>query len=40
MAGELSLPPAYRLVAFDSVASTNDEAKRLAREGAEDGTLI
>lgn len=34
------LPPAYRLVALDSVESTNDEAKRLAREGAEDGTLV
>ena len=40
MAGEFSLPPAYRLVALDSVASTNDEAKRLARDGAEDGTLV
>ena len=40
MAGEFSLPPAYRLVALESVASTNDEAKRLAREGAEDGTLV
>ena len=35
-----SLPPAYRLVALDSVDSTNEEAKRRAREGAEDGTLI
>lgn len=34
------LPPAYRLVTLDSVESTNDEAKRLAREGAEDGTLV
>lgn len=34
------LPPAYRLVALDTVASTNDEAKRLASEGAEDGTLV
>jgi len=34
------LPPAYRLVALDKVASTNDEATRLAREGAEDGTLV
>lgn len=40
MAGEVSLPPAYRLVTLDSVGSTNDEAKRLAREGAEDGTLV
>lgn len=34
------LPPVYRLVALDSVGSTNDEAKRLAREGAEEGTLV
>lgn len=35
------LPPAYRLVAYDSLGSTNDEAKRLARdEGAAHGTLV
>jgi len=34
------LPPAYRLIALDSVASTNVEAVRLAAEGAEDGTLV
>jgi BirA family biotin operon repressor/biotin-[acetyl-CoA-carboxylase] ligase len=34
------LPPAYRLVSLDSVESTNAEAKRLAAEGAEDGTLV
>lgn len=34
------LPSAYRLVALDKVGSTNDEAKRLAGEGAEDGTLV
>ena len=34
------LPPAYRLVALDVVTSTNDEALRLAEEGAEDGTLV
>ncbi len=34
------LPPAYRLVALDAVDSTNAEAKRRARDGAEDGTLI
>lgn len=34
------LPPAYRLVALDTVESTNDEAARRAREGAEDGTLV
>jgi BirA family biotin operon repressor/biotin-[acetyl-CoA-carboxylase] ligase len=41
MAGAaLRLPPAYRLVSLETVGSTNDEAKRLAREGAEDGTLV
>ncbi|MBI3451393.1 MAG: biotin--[acetyl-CoA-carboxylase] ligase [Rhodospirillales bacterium] len=35
-----SLPPAYRLVTMDTVGSTNEEAKRLARAGAEDGTLV
>ncbi len=34
------LPPGYRLVSRDSVASTNDEAKSLARAGAEDGALV
>lgn len=34
------LPPAYRLVALDRVDSTNEEAKRRAREGAEEGTLV
>ncbi len=34
------LPPAYRVVALETVDSTNDEALRLAMEGAEDGTLV
>lgn len=34
------LPPAYRLVALDEVGSTNDEARRLALAGAEDGTIV
>lgn len=34
------LAPAYRLLAYDRLASTNEEAKRLAREGAEDGALV
>lgn len=34
------LPPAYRLVALDSVDSTNAEALRRARDGAEDGTVV
>lgn len=37
---EANLPPAYRLVVFDEVDSTNDEAKRLAEAGAGDGTLV
>lgn len=35
-----SLPPAYRLVALGSTDSTNEEAKRLARQGAADKTLV
>jgi BirA family biotin operon repressor/biotin-[acetyl-CoA-carboxylase] ligase len=34
------LPPAYRLIALDRVGSTNDEARRLAGEGAEDGAVV
>lgn len=35
-----TLPPPYRLVAYDSIGSTNDEAKRLAREGAAEGLVV
>jgi BirA family biotin operon repressor/biotin-[acetyl-CoA-carboxylase] ligase len=34
------LPAAYRLVHYATVGSTNDEAKRLARATAEEGTLV
>ena len=34
IAWQASLPAGYRLIAYDSIGSTNDEAKRLAREGA------
>ena len=34
------LPHGYRLVFQDSIGSTNEEAKRLARDGAPEGTLI
>ena len=34
------LPAAYRLLSYGRLASTNDEAKRLARDGAEDGTIV
>lgn len=40
MSEPLELHPAYRLIPFDSLASTNDEAKRLAEAGAEEGTLV
>lgn len=36
----LKLPPAYRLIERDAVGSSNEEAKALARAGAEDGTLL
>ncbi len=34
------LPPGYRLVCYDSIGSTNDEAKHRAHDGAEQGTLV
>jgi hypothetical protein len=34
------LPAAYRLVSRETLGSTNDEATRLAREGAAEGTVI
>jgi BirA family transcriptional regulator, biotin operon repressor / biotin---[acetyl-CoA-carboxylase] ligase len=34
------LPAAYRLVSREAVGSTNDEATRLAHEGAPEGTVI
>ena len=34
------LPPGYQLLCYDSIGSTNDEAKHLARGGAEEGTLV
>jgi BirA family transcriptional regulator, biotin operon repressor / biotin---[acetyl-CoA-carboxylase] ligase len=40
MSEDPRLPPVYRLVALDSVGSTNDEAKTLARAGAEEGTIV
>jgi BirA family biotin operon repressor/biotin-[acetyl-CoA-carboxylase] ligase len=35
-----ALPPGFHLVAFESVGSTMDEARRLAEEGAPDGTAV
>ena len=34
------LPEGYRLISRETVGSTNDEAKRFARSGAEEGTLV
>ena len=39
-AGDVSLPPGFRVVAFDSVGSTNDEAKDLARSGSPERTVV
>ncbi len=36
----VKLPPAYRLVVLDRAESSSDEAMRLAKSGAEDGTLV
>ena len=35
-----TLPQGYRLVFCESIGSTNDKAKRLARNGAPEGTLV
>jgi BirA family biotin operon repressor/biotin-[acetyl-CoA-carboxylase] ligase len=35
-----SLPAFFRLIAYETIGSTNDEAKRLARAGAAEGALI
>lgn len=37
---DVALPPGYRLIAFDTIGSTNDEAKNLARTGAPNGTVV
>jgi BirA family biotin operon repressor/biotin-[acetyl-CoA-carboxylase] ligase len=38
--GQPRLPPGYRLLCYDSIGSTNEEAKLRARDGAEEGTLV
>jgi BirA family biotin operon repressor/biotin-[acetyl-CoA-carboxylase] ligase len=38
--GIAALPPGYRRIAFDRVASTNDEARRLAEAGASEGLVV
>lgn len=35
-----ALPDGYRLLRYDTIGSTNDEAKSLARAGAPDGTVV
>jgi BirA family biotin operon repressor/biotin-[acetyl-CoA-carboxylase] ligase len=35
-----TLPPEFRLLEYDRLGSSNDEAKRLARGGAEHGTVV
>jgi BirA family transcriptional regulator, biotin operon repressor / biotin---[acetyl-CoA-carboxylase] ligase len=40
MSGAPRLPAAFRLLSYDRLASTNDEAKRLARDGAAEGTIV
>ncbi|MBE9554569.1 MAG: biotin--[acetyl-CoA-carboxylase] ligase, partial [Proteobacteria bacterium] len=37
---KLALPAGYRLAAFESLDSTNEQARRLAMDGALDGTVI
>ncbi|HVH79438.1 MAG TPA: biotin--[acetyl-CoA-carboxylase] ligase [Stellaceae bacterium] len=34
------LPSPFRLIAYDTIGSTNDEAKRLARDGEPEGMVI
>src|SRR3954452_11496639 len=34
------LPEGYRLLRYDRIGSTNDEAKALARAGAAEGTVV
>ena len=40
MTGELRLPPGFRLAHYDTIGSTNDEAKRLAHDGAASATIV
>ena len=40
MSATLKLPPAFELVALETVDSTNDYAKNLAQNGARDGTIV
>ncbi len=41
MSAEASeLPAPYQLLAYDTIGSTSDEAKRLARDGAREGLIV
>jgi BirA family transcriptional regulator, biotin operon repressor / biotin---[acetyl-CoA-carboxylase] ligase len=40
MSGAARLPPFFRLLRFERIDSTNDEAMRLAEGGAGEGTLV
>jgi BirA family biotin operon repressor/biotin-[acetyl-CoA-carboxylase] ligase len=40
MSAVLDIPPLYELISYDRVDSVIDEAKRLAQQGAEEGTLV
>lgn len=40
MGGGLDLPPFYRLIALETVGSTNLEARELADAGADEGTIV
>jgi len=35
-----ALPPPFRLIAYETIGSTNDELKRLAHEGAPEGLVV
>lgn len=35
-----ALPPPFRVAAYETIGSTNDEAKRLARDGAAEGLVV
>jgi BirA family transcriptional regulator, biotin operon repressor / biotin---[acetyl-CoA-carboxylase] ligase len=36
----LQLPSPFQLIAYETIGSTNDEAKRFAREGVEEGLIV
>jgi BirA family transcriptional regulator, biotin operon repressor / biotin---[acetyl-CoA-carboxylase] ligase len=39
-AGTLELSPPFRLIAYETIGSTNDEVKRRAREGEDEGLVV